>query len=305
MTSNNNDHASAFEALLASEEGADPAPAPLSALAEPRVATRESRTRHGNTLTLLNVAACQSTHNMGLQFPPENLGTGEIVVLQADEQLGGVGQHSNAWSSPVGNLYTTFVFKRPAVSVQFQFFPILCMMRTLEGFLERAGVPLVSADGKPAVELKWINDLFLVDRKVCGVLLGVTKDATSDAYVHTMSMGVNLNVAPVPEISSCLREAMPSREEVDVHAFCSALCDTVLQLFDMDDQTIIGLVRDKLRFLNERVEIRSTDLSQVLHEGVFTGIDDYGFALLRKNDSEIPVKVMEGRMRRPAGGNKL
>jgi biotin-(acetyl-CoA carboxylase) ligase len=236
-------------------------------------------------VTLIHMPLVRSTHALALAWNRDLVGSDSFVVFVADAQNAGVGQRSNLWSSPPGNLYITFLFRRPKVSVELQFFPSLCVLRAVEKFLSDRELPT------SGVELKWVNDIFLEDKKLGGVLLAAEQG--NDAVI-TMSAGVNLNLAPL-ETAMCLRDAVGG--EVDVGEWAQSLTETVVDLVDVDGPDIIAEVRSRLRFLNEHVVIRSEDLSTVLHEGVFVGIDNFGFAQLRMPDGTVQ-RIMEGRMRK-------
>lgn len=62
--------------------------------------------------------------------------------------------------------------------------------------------------------MKWINDIFLNEKKISGALCRV-----EDVYV-TIGIGVNLNVTPV-EIpgSTCLKDELNLEKDVDVFEF--------------------------------------------------------------------------------------
>jgi BirA family biotin operon repressor/biotin-[acetyl-CoA-carboxylase] ligase len=105
----------------------------------------------------------------------------------AEQQSQGRGRRGRAWISPFGrNLYCSlgWEFEQGVAA--------------LEGLSLAVGVAAVSALGKlglPGVSLKWPNDLLWHGRKLGGVLLEITGDASG---VCQVVIGVGLNVS-MPE----------------------------------------------------------------------------------------------------------
>ena len=73
----------------------------------------------------------------------------------ADKMTAGQGQRSNTWSSPEGNCYVTYLFSlNNSKSIYTVFMASLAVLETL---------PIQA-------KIKWINDLFVNDKKIAGIL---------------------------------------------------------------------------------------------------------------------------------------
>ena len=108
------------------------------------------------------------------------------AVLIAEEQTGGRGTHGRSFQSPRGDGLYLSVLLRPRAALSELF--------TLTGWVAvcaRAGVE--KASGAP-VEIKWLNDLYLHGRKLCGILteLAFLGESAEPDYV-VVGMGVNMN----------------------------------------------------------------------------------------------------------------
>lgn len=101
----------------------------------------------------------------------------------------GKGQRSNTWSSPEGNCYVTYLFALDnSKSIYTVFIATLAVLETL---------PI------PA-KIKWINDLFVNDKKIAGIL---TKgQTTGQKCVISLGVGVNLNIKPDLDIATCVKQ---------------------------------------------------------------------------------------------------
>ena len=107
-------------------------------------------------------------------------------ALLAEEQSGGRGTHGRSFQSPKGDGLYLSVLIRPQVE--------LADLLTLTGWgavAAREGT--ARASGAP-VEVKWLNDLYLNGRKLCGILteFALLAESGEPDYVVT-GMGVNMN----------------------------------------------------------------------------------------------------------------
>ncbi len=107
-------------------------------------------------------------------------------ALLAEEQSGGRGTHGRSFQSPKGDGLYLSVLIRPQVE--------LADLLTLTGWVAVAAREgTARASGAP-VEVKWLNDLYLNGRKLCGILteFALLAESGEPDYVVT-GMGVNMN----------------------------------------------------------------------------------------------------------------
>lgn len=110
--------------------------------------------------------------------------TGSVLI--AEEQTGGRGTHGRSFQSPRGDGLYLSVLLRPAAP--------LADLFTLTGWVAVAARQAVeNASGAPA-RIKWLNDLYLNGRKLCGILteLAFLGESAEPDYV-VVGMGVNMN----------------------------------------------------------------------------------------------------------------
>ena len=144
------------------------------------------------------------------QLPPDSLFSGKVLVepvvdstntrlkamaaagapegtaLIAEEQTGGRGTHGRSFQSPRGDGLYLSVLLRPPAELRDLF--------TLTGWVAVAARDgAAKASGAP-VEIKWLNDLYLHGRKLCGILteLSFLGESPEPDYV-VVGMGVNMN----------------------------------------------------------------------------------------------------------------
>ncbi len=110
----------------------------------------------------------------------------EVVVI-AEQQRAGRGQWGRQWQSQPGGLYLSWGF-RPVLRADHAPQITLWSAWGVAIALRQAGVP---------VQLKWLNDLVVLGRKLGGVL---TETRVQRGHISQAVVGVGLNWAnPVPE----------------------------------------------------------------------------------------------------------
>lgn len=106
-----------------------------------------------------------------------------MTLVAAYDQTAGRGQRGNSWESEPGkNLTFSFYFTPGNVSPADQFIiseaVSLAMARSLSHFDIRA-------------EVKWPNDIYVGDRKICGILI---ENSISSERISRCIVGIGLNV---------------------------------------------------------------------------------------------------------------
>ena len=127
--------------------------------------------------------ATASTNESALQTPPEGVGAGRVWM--AEYQHAGRGRRGRTWHSVFGgNL---------SLSLAWRFdLPIA----DLAGLSLAAGVVLAETlrdQGLSGHTLKWPNDILVADRKLAGILVEASGEATGPA-VGVIGLGLNLRM---------------------------------------------------------------------------------------------------------------
>lgn len=145
------------------------------------------------------------------------LGAGEGLCVVADEQTAGRGRHGRRWSSPrAGGLYLSVVL-RPKIDIRH-----LPLITLLTGVAVHDA--LIELGVKP--DIKWVNDVLVDERKICGILAETTETPAGLAVI--VGIGVNLlsidlpdDIAPtatsVEEVSGIKLEASQLLEIITLH----------------------------------------------------------------------------------------
>ncbi len=104
---------------------------------------------------------------------------GDIII--AESQSDGRGRHGKSFLSPKGGIYFSFCVG----DVEYGLSTVICGVAVSRA-LEKLG---------PVPQIKWVNDILLDGKKVCGILA----KAVGDGKRAVMGVGINLSVSDLPE----------------------------------------------------------------------------------------------------------
>lgn len=114
-------------------------------------------------------------------------GVGHLTVITAKYQTRGRGQRDNEWKSREGeNLLFSVVLKYAESSLQM---PASSQL-ALSGMVALSVVDMLESLNVQA-KIKWPNDIYVGERKVCGVLI---ENSVCGKYLSTSIVGVGINV---------------------------------------------------------------------------------------------------------------
>jgi BirA family biotin operon repressor/biotin-[acetyl-CoA-carboxylase] ligase len=123
--------------------------------------------------------------NISAAWPIDNLNETEVSCFAAEQQSKGQGQANNVWASPPGNIYATLLIKLSESDL-----PGLSLLISL------TVCQLLEKYSLPNVRIKWINDVYVNDKKISGNLVR-TSNIDADFFAVQMGVGVNVCCAPL------------------------------------------------------------------------------------------------------------
>jgi len=131
---------------------------------------------------VIQLSSVDSTNNYAAMLLSNDNAVHGTVIL-ADEQTAGRGQRGAYWQSESGsNLLMSIILKHDNLSVDRQF--LLTQLASL------AVVDLLGKIGLSA-HIKWPNDIYVGDRKICGMLI---ENNLSGTVIRSSVIGIGLNV---------------------------------------------------------------------------------------------------------------
>jgi len=135
-----------------------------------------------------------STNDEVLQRARE--GSGEGLVIFADEQTAGRGQHGNKWESPAGKALLFSILVKPRLA--------LSESAGLTQWAAQAVVTTIQQLFSIDARIKPPNDIFIRDRKVAGVLAEM-RAQEKGPHIAVVGIGINVNQEPA-DFSGAIRD---------------------------------------------------------------------------------------------------
>ena len=212
------------------------------------------------------------------------------LAIVAEYQTAGKGCGSNTWESERGKNLTFSVLLHPTeIRASWQFRISEAVSVALCETLERLFRPLSSSDSSPElgeqeVTIKWPNDIYVGDRKICGILI---ENRLKGSTITDSIVGIGLNVnqsefrsdAPNPVSIFQL-----TGEETDREALLQAFLKELSKAMEMDPETLAQSYRSRLyrregmhRFSDSQGEFEAKVLN-VLDDGRLVLLDTEGKA---------------------------
>jgi BirA family biotin operon repressor/biotin-[acetyl-CoA-carboxylase] ligase len=213
----------------------------------------------------------RSTNDLALELAHESRDRHPVLVL-AEEQTAGRGRGKNRWWAQRGALTFSLLIQTEAAKLPPRLWPQVSLTAGLavcEAFEDLSGTRLS--------QLKWPNDVYLRQRKACGILIESPRERPG-----RLVMGIGINV------NNTVRHALP-----ELQATATSLCEATGRQFALVEVLEAVLVRlaqrlawigcrdDELRskwrerclLTNRAIEV---DLGARVIGGVCRGIDADG-----------------------------
>ena len=217
-------------------------------------------------------------------------GTIDAVRVRVGRQLQGRGRRGAPWwDAPGSAILTTLAVRRTGVWDPGDRNPASMALRA-----GLAVTRMLEAFGVPEVGIKWPNDIYLGQRKVCGILV------EADPRWFYIGIGLNVRAPVIPSgAGGDFKSALPgdlSRPlppSVGVHSLLALLDHTLAEA--LLEESWVEAVRNRLLWTDCPVRLERESAPDV--SGVLTGIDETGAVLISDHASGEPVCYVAGTLR--------
>lgn len=205
------------------------------------------------------------------------------TVIIAEHQTAGRGRRGRSFYSPKGcGIYMSVLFKRPLSAEQVGLFTsaaAVAVARTIEALL-----PI-------EVQIKWVNDLLVHGKKVCGILA----EGTPDGVV--LGIGINVSTTQFPAdiaaiASSLLKESGQAPDPAVLVARTLEQLEAVTA--DLDARAFLEESRRRSAVLGKEITVLRGDQS---FRATAIAIDDGGALVVQTADDIIALSSGEVSLR--------
>lgn len=217
-------------------------------------------------------------------------GDGEFTVVLARSQTGGKGRMGRSFYSGDGGLYFS-VLLRPGFSAD------TCLKITTAAAVAMAKA--IEKISQKQTKIKWVNDIFVGSKKVCGILTEGAFDAENGQLKYAV-LGIGVNVAaPKGGFPSEIAETAGSLFEaygVPSLVYC-ALLNAFLENFKIYYKSIERMPHieeyRKRSFLDGKTV--TYEIAGKAHTGVVCGIGDNAELMVKEKGKE--ASLLSGEVR--------
>jgi BirA family biotin operon repressor/biotin-[acetyl-CoA-carboxylase] ligase len=202
---------------------------------------------------------------------------GKNIVISTTHQTSGKGRYDRAWVGKKGNIAITIILEATENDHQASYLTGLAVRDTIIAFC-----PTLSP------KLKWVNDIFINHKKICGILL--------EKVGKTLLVGIGVNLADDETLTNLNATSLATLEyEISHLLFLDALLDNFKKYYNSWQQhgftPIKNVWKEHAYKLGELLKVNFPDGSSEL--GIMQDIDNEGNLLLSINGKIRKVQVAE------------
>jgi len=234
---------------------------------------------------IIHLDSVDSTNNYAAMMVSHDKAVHGDVIL-ADEQTAGRGQRGANWQSESGsNLLLSVILKPDNLSVERQFELTQLASLSVVDLLRKIGI---------SAEIKWPNDIYVGNRKICGMLI---ENSLSGNHIKTAIVGIGLNVN---QTKFELQTATSVKLETGLSISIQEVLFSFLGSFNTEYNAFcangaVGLGKRYREQLMGFGQIRTFEDASGVFEGIIIGVDSKGKLIIQANEEERSYDLKEIR----------
>lgn len=225
-----------------------------------------------NNVKIFHYDTLPSTNRTALELDALHLS-----AVVADSQSGGRGRLGRSFFSPDGGLYMSIILDPRRIACGLPFCTAAAAL-AVKSALENFGVTELS--------VKWVNDILLCGRKVCGIL---TEARSENGKVGRVVVGIGINLkepdSGFPE--DIHHKAGAINFNGDKLELAAAIVKHLDEHLSLDAPRITELYESSLAFIGEIATVTDYADGQKAISGTILGVDENCYLRLRLPNGEV------------------
>ncbi len=237
-----------------------------------------------------------STNNelkrIAMSAPDDEGASGGIVVL-SEHQTSGKGRRGRGFYSPEGSgIYMSILFRPDEERAS-----DVILVTTQAAVAVAHAVSLVC---KKETKIKWVNDVYSDDKKICGILTEAVSDFESGG-IELVIVGIGINVRRPADIPDEIKDIMGfiydenEDENVSRNEIAATVINELQKYYDdLPDRSFIKEYKTRSNVIGKRIRFGTPGSipgasGDDWREGIAEDIDDSGGLIVRLEDGSVEV----------------
>lgn len=225
---------------------------------------------------IIQLHQVDSTNNYAAKL----IGEGKIkhgTVILAENQTAGKGQRGKTWSTNGGKQFTASYYLE-TVFLSVELLPYFNMSVSL------SVAKAVESLSKESVYIKWPNDIFVLDKKLGGILIETN---WKQNQITSAIVGIGVNLTPVPSVAHAISIAEIGPRVPELLDFLHLLSEQLEQHFSLLKMHAFEQIKqDYMAHLWQKgalLQLVNLNTNEEF-EGRIVGVDGTGSILIESND---------------------
>lgn len=221
------------------------------------------------TLEIVVLDSTASTNNEAKKLI--SVGEYDYLLITSDEQTGGKGRLGRSFFSPSGSIYMSLAFKIDtdiSEAVALTTAASVAVVRAVEALTEQ----------KPLI--KWVNDIYLDNKKISGILTEGVTDIESGRITHMIiGIGINCGTAPFPKELESIATSLVLGE-VSRGQMIAAISSNLMNYIEKSEE-YMSIYREKSLVLGRNINYFKNGIATA---ATAIAIDDRGGLIVKHTD---------------------
>ena len=223
---------------------------------------------------LVTARTLDSTNDAAKQLAAQGAPEGTIVF--AEQQTAGKGRMHRAFFSPAGTGIYMSLILRPAIPAEEALFITTSAAAAVAEAIE-------SVAGK-AAGIKWVNDIFIDKKKVCGIL--TEKFSNGGKEYVAIGIGINVTTADFPE-SLDIAGNIHIDVELGKTEFAEMISKLILEYVDEpDNELMLSEYKNRLFILNRNIKYEKNGKE---YSAIAIDVNSFCNLVVRRSDDTIDI----------------
>jgi len=224
---------------------------------------------------IIELAEIDSTNNYAMRLISEGMAD-HGMVIQADFQTQGKGQHGHIWMAEESkNLLCSMILDAHPYELQQQFrLNMLACLALANYLIEHAGME--------HIRIKWPNDIYAGSRKMAGIL--IENSLRGHTWTHAIiGIGLNVNQTHFPEQFMATSMQLETRKTYKINQVLKGVIryfDQMVKQYPKLSDSLIQHYNELLYGIHEPILYKK---GNEMYEGILSGVDASGHLSIHVN----------------------